>query len=124
MAAPRHRHQPSLEGILDLINPPQIPLESGLRDRAITTCLRICTYFVDNEGPVECYSCSKLVLGTYQHIPSNVPRDPFLRIFFAAVNLEMDVDDNTYVLKEIRPLFFAFAEFLFDYLFLPCKSLP
>ena len=60
----------------------------------------------------------------HEQIPSEVSRDTFLRFFFEAVGLGMDVDEDAYDFEEIRPKFLGLAEFLVLYLLLPSKSLP
>lgn len=120
MAAPLHRHQSSLEGILNFSSHPP-PLEAELRDHASRRFHDLCQHF-DTGIPVDNYSRPRLVRSTYEHSLSEESGDYFLRFFFKAVDLPIDGNEPI-SLGDVRAKFFEFAEYLFDNFFLPGKVL-
>lgn len=125
MAAPHHRHQASLEGILDT-DFSRPPLEPGVRARAGATFNVMCDRF--DTGPVSSGEWSRptLLRLTHSSAVSDQSRDYFLRCFFHFVSLPMDVDvdDASTSSTEARSQFFSFAEQLYYKFFLISKSPP
>ncbi|KAI0809665.1 hypothetical protein GGR55DRAFT_159929 [Xylaria sp. FL0064] len=129
MSAPSrlHRHQSSLEGIIDFSA--EEPLGIHQRNDAKRRFYRIVEHFeasgaIDRAPPK--YEPPRLVRYTYEYALSEESRDNFLRAFFRAMTLSLtgqngddnDLDD----LENIHSLFFGFASYLLDYFFLPIKS--
>ncbi|KAI0527764.1 hypothetical protein F5B22DRAFT_3173 [Xylaria bambusicola] len=125
--SPLHRHQSSLEGIIDFSA--EEPLGIHQRNDARRRFYRIVEHFgasgaIDRAPPK--YEPPRLVRYTYEYALSEESRDNFLRAFFRAMTLSLtgqsgddnDLDD----LENIRSLFFGFASYLLDYFFLPIKS--
>ncbi|KAI0435721.1 hypothetical protein F4803DRAFT_544577 [Xylaria telfairii] len=120
MAAPLHRHQSSLEGILNFSSHPPPPLETELRHRARRRFHDICQHF-DTGVPVDNYSRPRLVHLTYEHSISQDSQDHFLRVFFRAIDLPIDGNEPI-SFNDIRSKFFQFGDHLFDHFFLPVKA--
>ncbi|KAI0140429.1 hypothetical protein GGR57DRAFT_426175 [Xylariaceae sp. FL1272] len=119
MAAPLHRHQSSLEGILDF-SPRPPPLESEQRNQARHRFHDICEHF-DRGIPLGDYSRPRLVRYTYEHALSEESGDHFLRLFFKAIDLPID-GNGPISFDDLRAKFFSFAEYLFENFFLPVKA--
>ena len=117
MAAPLHRHQSSLEGILNFSSSHPPLLETELRNHASRRFHDICQHF-DIGIPVDNYSRPRLVLFTYKYSLSQESRDYFLRLFFKAVDLPIDGRESINF-KDIYAKFIDFAEYLFSNFFLP-----
>ncbi|KAI3322505.1 hypothetical protein HD806DRAFT_500250 [Xylariaceae sp. AK1471] len=127
MAAPLHRHQSSLEGILNF-SPPHPPLETELRNHASRRFHDICQHFDTDipfdtgiPGPADNYSRPRLVRFTYEYSLSQDSRDYFLSFFFKEVGLPIDGNEPLNF-GDVRAKFFDFAEYLFDNFFLPVKA--
>ncbi|CAK7233520.1 hypothetical protein SBRCBS47491_008639 [Sporothrix bragantina] len=141
-AAPHHRHQASLEGILDMSLLSLEPLAPAARQAARQTFYRIVEHFaavdpspapgsVPPPRRTTTYSHPLLIRYTYEYALSDESRDVFLRAFFNSMALTIDgveginrLDDNNPVLdfEELAPLFAGFAEYLMDNFFLPLKA--
>ncbi|KAI1118331.1 hypothetical protein F5Y14DRAFT_400039 [Nemania sp. NC0429] len=121
MASPLHRHQSSLEGILNFSHPPPPPLETELRKHASRKLYNICEYF-DAGLPADNYSRPRLVRYTYEYSLSQESKDCFLRYFFQAIDLEISTEDILVSFENLRPKFFQFGDHLFDNFFLPVKA--
>lgn len=131
---PHHRHQASLEDVIDLS--PQVPLGAGQRTSARRVFYRIVEHFEAHEPPIDyrarkpSYSQPRLVRFTYEYARSDESRDIFLRAFCKAVALDLDgaeegVEPGAELdLEELKPLFNGFAEHLMDNFFLPCTTRP
>ncbi|KIH87477.1 hypothetical protein SPBR_05011 [Sporothrix brasiliensis 5110] len=129
---PHHRHQASLEDVIDLS--PQPPLGPSQRARARRIFYRIAERFEAAEPPIDprarppTYSQPLLVRLTFEYARSEESRDIFLRAFFKAMALDLDAaeggDDPDPELDfgELRPLFVGFADYLMDNFFLPLKA--
>lgn len=121
MAAPHHRHQSSLEGVIDFSTKP--PLETNQRIKAKDEFYHIVNHF-DNaeahgkEGP---YKRSRLIRYTYEYALSETSKDNFLRAFFGATGLQIGEKEDRDI-AQIESAFFEFANYLLDNFFLPCKS--
>lgn len=130
--AQRHRHQASLEGIINFSA--LEPLIATQRARA----KRIFYSIIDHFGPVPPggrraseYSRPLLVRYTYEFSRSELSKDTFLRAFFefmgwdiaeedeAKLNINLD---NEAVEHELHANLDLFADFLFDNFFLPLKA--
>ncbi|OAA63380.1 hypothetical protein SPI_03543 [Niveomyces insectorum RCEF 264] len=139
---PHHRHQASLEGVIDLS--PQPPLGPAQRAYARRVFYRIVEHFEaantssadrNNAGASRSdnrtYSQPRLVRYTYEYALSEESRDTFLRAFFKSIALGFDEDtghsqsgggDVELDFEDIKPLFSGFAEYLMDNFFLPLKA--
>ncbi|KAJ2975204.1 hypothetical protein NUW58_g8424 [Xylaria curta] len=120
MASPHHRHQSSLEGILNFSAHPTPPLGTELRDYASGRFYDICQHF-DTGLRKGDYSRPRLIRYTYEYSLSQESGDHFLRFFFKAVDLPIDGDEPIRF-EDVRSNFFNFAEHLFDNFFLPMKA--
>ncbi|KAI2611894.1 hypothetical protein GGR54DRAFT_344555 [Hypoxylon sp. NC1633] len=122
MALPLHRHQSSLEGVINFSAEP--PLETAQRIVAKRRFYRIIEHFEtssDNSDGSP-YKRSQLVRFTYEYALSEESRDNLLRAFFRAMALSMDDDNQNIDFKELRPVFSGFADHLLDNFFLPLKA--
>ncbi|KAI1157327.1 hypothetical protein F5B18DRAFT_657801 [Nemania serpens] len=120
MAAPLHRHQSSLEGILNFSSSHPPPLETELRNHASRRFHDICHHF-DTGLSADNYSRPRLVRSTYECSLSPESGDYFLRFFFKAVDLPIDGREPINF-GDMRAKFLDFAEYLFDNFFLPVKA--
>ncbi|KAI0448239.1 hypothetical protein F5B21DRAFT_224460 [Xylaria acuta] len=137
LPSPLHRHQLSLEGLIDF-STEVLSLESSQRTNAQHRFYRIAKHF-ETDGPVNDsnhhhhhhhhhnndrkttrYSPSRLVRLTYEHALSEQSRDSFLRAFFSALALSIDGQQEEDDLEDLRSPFFGFADYLLDNFFLPC----
>lgn len=128
MATPHHRHQSSLEAVIDFSS--SQPLETDQRVRATQIFYQIihhCEPSQTKEGP---YKRISLVCLTYEYALS---QDNFLRYFFRYLNEETsfsralshfaEFDDwDTKRKNELISGLTDFADYLFDNFFLPCKK--
>ncbi|KAI1120416.1 hypothetical protein F5Y10DRAFT_289790 [Nemania abortiva] len=121
MALPHHRHQSSLEGSLDFSSRP-LPLGIELRGYASGRFYDICQYF-DTGLHKGDYSRPRLIRYTYEYSLSQESGDHFLRLFFKAVDLQIDKNEPIRF-EDVRSNFFNFAEYLFDNFFLPSNAFP
>ncbi|KAK0655444.1 hypothetical protein B0T16DRAFT_396971 [Cercophora newfieldiana] len=131
MAAPSHRHQSSLEGIIDFSEAHPIFENSQQRAQAVNRFRRIVTHFENNEQPAssrygEGYNRPALVRLTFEYARSPESQDKFLKAFFQSLALGMlddsdgiDLDDN---LASFRELVFSFADHLIYHFFLPLRA--
>lgn len=123
-----HRHQLSLEGFLDFssteaLNPAQ-------RDDAKRRFYRIVNHFlpaseIDGSARSRTYSPPRLISLTYKYALSDEARDNFLRAFFEFIDIPTAKDgtgDDDGDPETLRSSVFAFADYLMDQFFLPCKS--
>ena len=106
------------------------PLEPDKRDRAAHIFNQIvnhCEPLQTENGP---YKRITLVRVTYEYVPS---RDNFLRYFFLDMERDLDFsqalsrladfnDWDTQRKNELAPRLTAFADYLVDNFFLPCKT--
>lgn len=123
-SAPHHRHQSSLEGLIDLNH--RAPLTANQRACARAKFSRIVTRLeatTSSDGP---YNRPVLVRLTYEYARSEESKDNFLRAFFQAMALSIDdeqenlcLDENRELEEELRSALVQFAEYLLDNFFLP-----
>lgn len=129
--SPLHRHQSSLEGILDFSATP--PLEADQRLQARQRFYHIINHFEaypdSKNSSNNQYDRVKLVRLTYEHARSEESKGNFLRAFFQSMTLpiggkgEDDIDfSDADLTAGLRTSLFGFAEYLFDNFFLPCKD--
>ncbi|KAI1181981.1 hypothetical protein F5B17DRAFT_225140 [Nemania serpens] len=118
MASPLHRHQSSLENVINFSLEPV--LETELRDHASRRFYSICEHF-DTGLPQGDFSRPRLVRYTYTYSLSLESSDYFLRAFFQAVGLPIS-GDEAISLEDVRSKFFDFGDYLFNNFFLPVKA--
>ncbi|OAA54148.1 hypothetical protein SPI_09082 [Niveomyces insectorum RCEF 264] len=128
---PHHRHQASLESVIDPKAPP--PLDPAQRAHAARVLYRIIEHFdaLDNDDSgnrsrSRTYSRPRLVRYTYEYVLSDESRDLFLRAFFKAMALALDghglSGDRELDFEVLKPLFVDYADYLMDNFFLPLKA--
>ncbi|KAI1382543.1 uncharacterized protein F4822DRAFT_150778 [Hypoxylon trugodes] len=122
MASPLHRHQSSLEGVINFSAEP--PLEAAQRIVAKRRFYRIIEHFEtsSNNSDGSPYKRPQLVRFTYEYALSEESRDNLLRAFFRAMALSMGDDNQSIDFEELRLVFFDFADYLLDNFFLPLKA--
>ncbi|KAI3318350.1 hypothetical protein HD806DRAFT_314067 [Xylariaceae sp. AK1471] len=119
LSTPLHRHQLSLEGIIDF-SAGVLPLDSNQRTNAQRRFYRIVKHFeIDDDNNPTQYNPPRLIRLTYEHALSEKSQDNFLRAFFLALALSIDepaAEDDT---EDLRSPFFGFADYLMDSFYLP-----
>lgn len=120
-AVPHHRHQSSLEGVIDFSA--EEPLQPHRRSEARRKFYRILDHFEvdtsrENLGP---YVRPRLIRYTYEYALSEEARDRFLRAFFQAIELPIDGGDDVDP-ESLRSAVTGFADYLLDNFFLPRES--
>ncbi|KAI3320936.1 hypothetical protein HD806DRAFT_537590 [Xylariaceae sp. AK1471] len=128
---PLHRHQLSLEGILDFSSTEG--LSTIQRANAKRRFNRIVNHFLpasenDSSARSQTYSPPRLISLTYKYALSDEARDNFLRAFFQSIDIPIvkdgTGDDDDGDPETLRSSVFAFADYLMDQFFLPCKKTP
>ncbi|KAJ4171733.1 hypothetical protein NW754_000312 [Fusarium falciforme] len=124
-AETHHRHQSSLEGILDFSARP--PLTPTQRHSAARRFNQLVNHFDISDGSSKDYDRVKLVRLTYEYARSEESKGNFLRAFFESAGLPIDADEDIDLCNadrqaKLRDSFFNFAEYLFENFFLPLKS--
>lgn len=122
--SPHHRHQSSLEGIIDFSSRPS--LDANRHAEAERKFHRIVNHFEarnPNESNDGRYNRPKLVGLTYEYTRPE-SKDIFLRAFFHAMALPIDGEDNIdfgniELEDDLRLALSSFADYLFDNFFLP-----
>lgn len=116
---PHHRHQASLE---DIINCSQLGrLTTDERSRARGALNDIIDHVANHVGSKGGYSRHLLVRHTYEYSRSEMSKDTFLRVFFNIMGLDIsssediNTDDS-----QIRQKFIDFADMLLEQFFVPC----
>ncbi|RTE68294.1 hypothetical protein BHE90_017328 [Fusarium euwallaceae] len=118
-----HRHQSSLEGIIDFsTRPPLTPAQHVSASRRFD---QLVNHFNIPDGSSKGYDRVKLVRLTYEYARSKESKDNFLRAFFESADLPIDGDEDIDLADEgrqakLRDSLFNFAEYLFENFFLPC----
>ncbi|KAF5023720.1 hypothetical protein F66182_4224 [Fusarium sp. NRRL 66182] len=126
-ASALHRHQSSLEGILDFSSQP--PLDPAYRTRAEHRFNQIINHF-ESEGirpGCDKYDGVKLVSLTYDHSTGEKSKDRLLAAFFTFAGLSIAADEDIDFTDrtrrdELRASLDNFADYLFDNFFLPLKA--
>ncbi|KAG8664909.1 uncharacterized protein FPOAC1_012886 [Fusarium poae] len=123
-ALPLHRHQSSLEGIIDFSS--REPLSESHRASAIRRFYQVINYFDGNDtkrGQNQ-YDRVKLVLFTYEYSTNQLSKDNVLIAVFEFLKLsisaeeDIDFEDATYQ-SELKNHLYEFADYLIDNFFLP-----
>ena len=125
--AHHHRHQGSLENILDFSDPPGVSVSQ--RELAARNFYRIIKCFDSEERSQTesaLYNRPQLVQSTYEYALSEESRDLLLQAFFRFIGLSPDNDEGVTDgnWEEIRYNVVGFADFLMDNLFLPRIVFP
>ncbi|KAK7408568.1 hypothetical protein QQX98_009273 [Neonectria punicea] len=126
-AAALHRHQSSLEGIIDFSTRP--PLTPAQRLSASRRFHQLVNHFDIPNASGEGYNHVKLVWLTYEYARSEESKGNFLRAFFESADLPIDGGEDIDLgdadrQAKLRDSLFKFAEYLFDNFFLPCTLSP
>lgn len=125
-AAALHRHQSSLEGIIDFSAQP--PLTPAQRLSAGRRFNQLVNHFdVPDGSSSKGYDRVKLVRLTYEYARSEESKGNFLRAFFEFAELPINGDEDIDVdlgdadrQARLRDSLLDFAEYLFQNFFLPC----
>ena len=115
-----HRHQTSLEGVIDLFATTR-QLSSEQRDKATRVFNGVTEACepLHNTGP---YKQITLVRLTYEYARSEASRDNFLRFFFQQTDIPTEVSDGEVIRRcDYGPQVIAFADTLIENFFLPRK---
>ncbi|PHH73972.1 hypothetical protein CDD83_4640 [Cordyceps sp. RAO-2017] len=127
--SPLHRHQSSLESVIDFSTEPPLGLDQ--RTQARRTFYHIVNHFEarshSSENRSRQYNRPSLVRLTYEYARSEESQDNFLRAFFRSMALSMDGEepvnfDQESLAVEFGSALFNFAEYLLDNFFLPLKA--
>ncbi|CAH0044959.1 unnamed protein product [Clonostachys solani] len=139
---PLHRHQSSLEGILDFsARPPLDPAQRQAADQRFTELIKRFDQ-PPMEGEDVKYDRVKLVQLTYQYSLSDESKGAFLRAFFESIGTPISEDFNTAEINlpntaeinspntdeinlpntALRSSIFSFADYLFENFFMPLKA--
>ncbi|KAF5004724.1 hypothetical protein FDECE_8793 [Fusarium decemcellulare] len=123
-ALPLHRHQSSLEGIIDFSS--REPLSAAGRASAIRRFYQVINHFDSNEvkrGQHQ-YDRVKLVRFTYEYSANQVSKDNVLIAVFEFLKLSASSGDDISFLDsayrdELKTRLYEFADYLIDNFFLP-----
>ncbi|EXL90098.1 hypothetical protein NOF04DRAFT_3415 [Fusarium oxysporum II5] len=126
-ALPLHRHQSSLEGIIDFSS--REPLSESHRASAIRRFYQVIKHFDDNDikRGQDQYDRVKLVRFTYEYSTNQVSKDNVLIAVFEFLKLsisseeDIDFEDATYQ-GQLKTHLYEFADYLIDNFFLPLKA--
>ncbi|KAK4170895.1 hypothetical protein QBC36DRAFT_369302 [Triangularia setosa] len=127
MAARLHRHQSSLEGIIDFCKAGPIFENDQQRSQAVSKFHRIVAFYENTEQQPassrygDGYNRPALIRLTFEYARSPESQDKFLEAFFQSLALEM-LDDNDGEDASVRELFFGFADYLVHHFFLPLRA--
>lgn len=120
-SSPLHRHQSSLEGVIDFSS--ATPLRPDQRDRIKQRFYHIIAHFETTSSNSRPYNPTRLVRFTYEYALSEESQDNFLRAVFQAMSLSIDEDAPAdFDFEQLRSSFLGFADYLLDNFFLPCKA--
>ncbi|UZP37066.1 hypothetical protein NXS19_004882 [Fusarium pseudograminearum] len=119
-ASPLHRHQSSLEGIINFSS--REPLSDSHRASAIRRFYQVIAHFHDTK-PTQ-YDRIKLVRYTYEYSSNQISQDNVLTAFFEFLRLPISSDDNVDFgdADELKTRLYEFADYLIDNFFLPLKA--
>lgn len=121
-----HRHQVSLERILDFSTQPR-SLAPNRRAQARTKFNSITSHFnTPHDRSVTKYNRPLLIRYTYEYARSELSQDMFLSAFLDLLGVSingqaMDFGDRE-LEEDLRELLIQFADLFIDNLFLPCLS--
>ena len=120
--SPHHRHQTSLEGVIDVFASTQ-QLSPEQRDQAthiFNAVIKACEPLQHNKAP---YKQITLVRLTYEYARSEASRDNFLRFFFQHTQIPIEISEWELIRsRDYGPQLIAFADTLVDNFFLPRKT--
>ncbi|RSL78708.1 hypothetical protein CEP52_017609 [Fusarium oligoseptatum] len=121
-----HRHQSSLEGIIDFsTRPPLTPAQCLSAGRRFN---QLVNHFDVPDSSCKDYDRVKLVRLTYEYARSEESKGYFLRAFFESAGLAIDAEQedtdltDAAIQAKLRDSFVNFAEYLFENFFLPLKA--
>ncbi|EEQ28696.1 hypothetical protein McanMca71_001230 [Microsporum canis] len=120
-----HRHQSSLEGVINFSALDSLSAE--VRSQATCRFYSIVEYCRAEElatGSRLTYSHALLIRCTYEYSRSEASKDRFLRAFFESMRMDIAIGkdpDFTSQGNQLRENLTAFAEFLLDNFFIPLK---
>lgn len=124
MASAHHRHQDSLEGLLDFSSSPE--LAPGVRDEAESRFHAIVDHFRSRTPPNGDYDRAALVHHTYAYARTEKSKENLLQAFFRSLELtltetdDFDLSDEENE-RELSLKFTGFADYLLENFFLPCE---
>ncbi|PGH05578.1 hypothetical protein AJ79_06745 [Helicocarpus griseus UAMH5409] len=113
-----HRHQTSLETILNFAGPQALPADQRAPARRKFYAIINHCRAAETLNPDGSYSRSLLIRYTYEYARSELSQDTFLRAFFAIMDLDEDLD-LTQEGDQLREKLADFAEFLMENFFIP-----
>ncbi|KAK5994114.1 hypothetical protein PT974_07554 [Cladobotryum mycophilum] len=128
MASPHHRHQASLEQVIDFSQRPSLGQDQ--RDSAKRRFYSIVNHLEGSNGTknnASPYNRPVLVRLTYEHARSVESQDNFMRAFFESIELSIEADEDIDLSdesfeKQLRERFYGFADYLVENFFLPLKA--
>ena len=119
MGTPIHRHQDSLQEILNFSSSP--PLNESLRHNAETRFYAIVNHYDDQDPDVNSkYNRPRLVRCLYEEAIAPKSKDNVLRAFFLAMKLPMDGPPFENFSVAMLTDLLGFADHLVHNFFLPC----
>ena len=121
----RHRHQSSLEGVLDFAAQAPSPFATDdERAQAVARFYAIVNHFdaMEPNTPGR-YKRPVLIKTTYEYARSPASQDKFLAFFFTSLGVGMLDDDKPIPYSDLGDALYDVAEFLMTNFFLPCKYL-
>ncbi|EPE09763.1 hypothetical protein F503_07539 [Ophiostoma piceae UAMH 11346] len=129
-STPHHRHQASLEQVVDMSSTAQESLSLAERAAARDTFYRVVQHFESADPYITepratrrtLYSQPRLVRYTYEFARSVESQDIVLRSFFDSLALDLAANEANLDFTELAPLFSAYADYLMDNFFLPLKA--
>ncbi|OJD22193.1 hypothetical protein ACJ73_06460 [Blastomyces percursus] len=117
----QYRHQPSLEGIINVSASTRQRAQAQRRFYAI-----IHHFDTPDNSRRGGYRHPQLVLCTYEYSHSKISQDTFLRTFFESMNLDVaskeDIDFDEDLTDQLDQNLIIFTDFLLDNFFLPLKA--
>ena len=134
-APPAHRHQLSLEGLIDFSALQPVFADADERARVITRFYRIVGHFEaietrrSSNRPQKEYNRPALVRLMFEYIRTPESQDNFLQAFFRSMALGVHKDDDHLELEDngmaadLGQSLSDYADYLFNYFFLPCTLL-
>lgn len=123
---PHRRHRTSLEGVIDLPSSAERPSSPRQHTRAKALFHHIINQCQGSSSPIadKGYSRPKLIHLVYEYARSEESQWLILREFFRTLNIPIDDAVDSYdaaAVAELQPSVIAFADYLMDNFFLPCK---
>ena len=117
--SPHHRHQTSLEGVIDVLTPTH-QLSAEQRDQATHIFNAVIEAYEPSQSNSGPYKQITLVRLTYKYARSETSRDNFLAFFFQHTQIPIEVSEWELIRgSDYRPQLAAFADTLVENFFLP-----